>query len=103
MPVATEYEGVLRPKITLLPDDEGELVVQIEWLDEIEGMVIWTEKIKPRPGCAFVTQVSCAGQFWTSGGYFIDPAGRRHHVLKCEQGRLGVPFGDALAVVVPGN
>lgn len=83
------YAGTLRPRITILGLEEA----KVEWINT-EGVVVWTETSKPRQGYSFVSQITCVGEFATSPGYFVDEDGKRHFVMKCDPGRLGVPFGN---------
>lgn len=85
-----EYTGTLRPRFTMLEDGKR---VRIEWLDEETDTVIWTEEIRAMPGCSFVSQIVCRGGFVAQGGgYYIDGLGRKHHVMRCDPGKLGAIF-----------
>lgn len=81
------YEGTLRPKITILDEEQA----KVEWLDDV-GTVIWTETVKPRKGYSFMSQVTCTGKFNIAPGYFVDEDGKRHFVLNCDPGKLGALF-----------
>lgn len=90
-----EFHGTLRPRISILSEE----AIKVEWLDltdSVNPVTIWTETIKIKPECAAMSQIECTGDFKTVPGLFYDAEGRRHFVMKCEPGRLGV-FGQMIA------
>jgi hypothetical protein len=91
--IAKQYQGTLRPRISI--PEPGR--VKVEWIDVDTGVVIWTETGKPREGRSFVSQIIASGKFETAPPYEVDSEGKRHFVMACEPGRLGV-LGQNLTV-----
>lgn len=93
-----QYAGTLRPRFTYLETITDKFgipyhTLKVQWVNA-EGVVIWTETAKCQDGHAFVSQITCVGEFSTSNTYYVDEDGKRHFVMKCDPGVLGVPFGQ---------
>lgn len=92
------YAGTLRPRFTYVESFKDPLgiphhTLKVQWVNA-EGVVIWTETAKVQDGHAFVSQITCVGDFTTSNTYTVDEDGKRHFSMKCDPGVLGVPFGE---------
>ncbi len=91
------YAGTLRPRFTYVEtvtDTFGinHHMLKVQWVAD-NGTVIWTETAKTQDGHAFVSQITCAGEFATSSAFTVDEDGKRHFSMKCDPGVLGAPFG----------